>query len=189
MGNGMSFNGEVLRALNERFPHDRVKRHAALRASQRKLLLASSEPQTGIFWWVPTKRGWQITAFFDSQFGDPDHRKIWKAWANTILGRDDAHAAAFVAGARCGLPRGRVRKIAPRKHGVGPTAPLWLILQGDDAPIRNTEKKIAAHFRLPEGEYRLVFDNHECMLRKDVAIVERYLGRDLGLLKKAVGYN
>jgi hypothetical protein len=185
----MSFDGRLLTAWNLEFPHACAKRRAALTASQDRILLETKEPQTGIFWWVPSKKGWQIIAFFDTQFGEPDHRKVWRMWANTILGKDDVHAPTNVALARCGLPRGRVRKIRPRRRGLGPTTPRWLIFHGNDSPVRNAVRLIVSRFNLPNDGYCLEFDHHECMLREDVATIAKYLGRDLGLLEKAADHN
>ena len=176
------------------------RRRAALNFSQHKLLSNSNEPQTGIFFWAPTQtqEGWRLDTFFDSQFptgygnhgpneNGLDHKTIWKIWATTILGQHETEVPHEIEGAYRGIPRGRVTKTFPsrRGHVVGPAKPLWLILHGNDSPIRDACKLIVSRFNLPDDGYRFEFDNHERTLRPDVALIQRYLGRDLGLRKKA----
>jgi len=173
---------------------DHNRRRAAMQFLQHRLLKESTEPQTGLFFWVPRQNGWRIETFFDSQFPassgvELDHATIWSKWANTLLGKDDSDAPVKIAQHYSGLPRGRVTKTVMRKFPGGPKERKYLILHGNDAPIKNAKKLIASRFYLPDGTWKYVFDDHERMARDDVLIIQRYLGRDLGLLKKAAKFN
>jgi len=173
---------------------DHNRRRAALHFMQHKLLKESTEPQTGIFFWVPWGDGWRLETFFDSQFPSTgsielDHARIWSKWANTLLGKDESNTPRAILHSYSGIPRGRVTKTIVRKFPGGPNERIYLVLHGNDAPMRNAGKIIASRFYLPDGRWKFAFDDHERMTKDDVLAIQRYLGRDLGLLKKAAQFN
>lgn len=189
---------------------DHNRRRAAMMFMQHKLLKEdeTTDPQTGIFFWVPIitpnkdKVSWRIETFFDSQFpeghGDHgvsgrglDHATIWSKWANTILGKHESDAPPSVAHRYSGLPRGRVTITARRRYPGGPRMKEYLILHGEDAPVSSAKasKALASAFKLAGTVWKYTFDDHERMQQDDVMVIQRYLGRDLGLLKKAAKFN
>lgn len=182
---------------------DYNRRRAAMQFMQHKLLKEdeTTDPQTGIFFWVPIigdKITWRLETFFDSQFPTGpehrqglDHQSIWSQWANTLLGKDDSDAPREIKHKYSGLPRGRVTITRGRKYPDGPSTKIWLILNGGDAPVSEAKagKLLASRFYLPDGQWKYVFDDHERMLADDVKAIQRYLGRDLGLLKKVAKFN
>jgi hypothetical protein len=173
---------------------DHNRRRAAMRFMQHKILTESTQPQTGIYFWIPVTRGWKIEPFFDSQFPttdgeELDHATIWRKWSNTLLRKDESRSPREVANAYSGLPRGRVTKARIRQHPGAPMKRKHLILHGDDSPVKDAAELIAGRFGLLDGDYIFTFDDHERMTADDVKIIQRYLGRDLGLLKKAAKFN
>lgn len=182
---------------------DHNRRRAAMQFMQHKLLKEdeTTDPQTGIFFWVPiigSKITWRLETFFDSQFPvnsehsqGLDHQGIWLRWANTILGKDDSDAPREIRHHYSGLPRGRVTVTKERKYTGAPATKVWLILNGGDAPMPEAKagKLLASRFYLPDGQWKYVFDDHERMLADDVKAIQRYLGHDLGLLKKVAKFD
>lgn len=169
---------------------DHNRRRAAMQFLRHNLLAESREPQTGIYFWAPVGNSWQLETFFDSQFpttagAELDHATIWSKWANTILRKDDSDAPPEIANSYGGLPRGRVTKTII-KNRDGSKQRAYLILHGNDSPIKNAGKLIAARFNLPSDRWKFEFEKHERMNRDDVAIIQRYINRDLGLLRKAI---
>lgn len=193
-----SLNNETIDGIGEIQDHNR--RRAAMMFLQHKLLKEddTTEPQTGIFFWTPVIDGdkvtWRLETFFDSQFPaggtkELDHATIWSKWANTILGKNESDAPPSIAHKYSGLPRGRVTFHITRKFGS--RLKEYLVLHGNDAPLpaAKANKLIASEFKLLEACWKYTFDDHERMLRDDVVAIQRYLGRDLGLLKKAGRFN
>lgn len=165
----------VLSLINERGVRD-YRRRAAAMTFLRHVLSESKEPQTGIYFWIPTSKGWRLETFFDSQFPsqrgyDLDHATIWRKWVSTMLRIDDPAKTRGIAHNYAGLPRGRITKSMPRKGGIA----KYLILHGDDSPIKNAAKTIAARFNLPPGSWVWEYDDHERMLDDDVRIIKRFL--------------
>lgn len=200
---------ELIQALNNETHHfgdvvgeikDVNRRRAAMKFFQHCFLTHSHEPQTGIFFWAPIYASWRLDTYFDAQFPpsygehglcekELDHQTIWKIWASTILGSHDIDVPQEIATAYRSIPHGRVAILPARERNGIPTKPQWRILHGKDAPVENAEPLIASHFQLPADGYRFVFDRHERMVQQDVTSVQRYLGRDLGLLEKAARSN
>ncbi|MFA5379341.1 MAG: hypothetical protein WC455_26530 [Dehalococcoidia bacterium] len=190
---------ELMRSLNDEVKvidgniceiHDHNRRRAAMQFLQHRVLTEEANPQTGIYFWIPVTKGWRLETFFDSQFPstrgiDLEHATIWRKWANTMLRKDDSRAPYEVANAYAGLPRGRVTKFITREHPGGPKVRKYLILHGDDYPAKDAAELIASRFGLREGSYKFLYDDHERMNKDDVRTIQNYLGRDLGLLKRA----
>jgi hypothetical protein len=179
---------KTLSLIDEEGVKDYRRRAAAMRFL-RHLVEGQQEPQTGIYFWIPLASGWRLESFFDSQFPssrglDLDHTTIWKKWASTMLRLDDPAATRSISHCYSGLPRGCVTK-GIMKRG----APAkYLILHGNDSPVRSAAKLIASRFNLPSDSWVFEYDDHERMLRDDVKTIQRFLGRDLGLLPKAVKF-
>ena len=149
--------------LNQQHP-DNVGRRESIRLDEQcKFLKESRAPQTGIYWWCPTKNDWRLAVFFDEEFGNPWHKEIWEKWCATILGLDDVRVPSEVAEAYHGLPRGRV------SLGRG----VYVILHGNDTPIKNGLELVAKRFNLPPG-YHTAFDSHEVTLQDDVKIIKNF---------------
>ena len=169
-------------------------RRVAGMKSLQHMLTESQGPQTGIYFWIPVAKGWRLEVFFDSQFPsrpgfDLDHSTIWRKWASTMLRTDDPDATKEISHNYSGLPRGRVTFFKARRRPGGPMVKKYLVLHGNDAPMKNAGKLIAGRFNLPDGLWVWEYDDHERMTADDVRAVQRYLGRDLGLLDKAAKFN
>jgi len=101
-----------------------------------------------------------------------------------MLRLDDPAATRSISHCYSGLPRGRVTK-GILKRG---TPAKYLVLHGNDSPVRNAAKLVASRFNLPSDSWVFEYDDHERMLRDDVKTIQRFLGRDLGLLPKAAKF-
>ena len=159
--------------LNVKYPDNIGMRESIRLDVQSQLLRESREPKTGVYWWCPAKDSWRLSVFFDEEFdGAALHKEIWEKWCSTLLNKNDNKAPHDVSQAYHGLPRGRISK---DKHG-------WMILHGDDTPLRDGLEYVANRFYLPKGKFRAVYDPHEIMHNEDIALVQQFIGRDLGLL-------
>lgn len=174
-----------LSEINRRFPRDPGSREAVRLFEQRRLLKEARAPQTGLYYWGPTKNGWRIFPFFQEQYPGATHGDVWSKWASTILCVEQSQKALprEVRNAQYGLPRGRVTKIKMRGELV------YLISHGDDVPTDDPIDGIVEKFNLPYGQFKASVDNHEHMLRSDIVTIQQFLGKDLGLLSKAVPDN
>jgi hypothetical protein len=142
------------------------------------------QPQTGCYWWGPANDGWRLFAFYEHDHPGAIHQEIWERWAGIILGVGDRRLPWEVRAAYSGLPRGRVSRELDRQ---GDATGRWLILHGNDTPVRSGLRLVRSRFNLPAELTEAVFDaHHEQMLKYDVRVLERYLQRDLKLSHKAV---
>ena len=174
----------LLVELNHKFPEDAGRREAARRWHQARTIAESREPQQGIFWWAPRFNEdksirWVLIEFFESEYGyGIDHQSIWEKWAATILGVADTKLSPILLDAYCCIPRGRVSK---ELRSTG----RYLVLHGNDAPVKNAVRSVASRFNLPQNNYCGLFDDHERTIREHVRTIERFFGRSLGFKKPA----
>jgi hypothetical protein len=170
--------------INESYLDDefRVKdcnrRVAAMKFLQHQLN-ESKEPQTGIYFWIPSGKEWRLETFFDSQFPskpgfDLDHSSIWRKWSSTMLRLNDPDSTKEIRHNYSGLPRGRVTTFIGRRPS-GSKARKYLILHGNDSPVKNAAELIADRFYLPDGFWVWEFDDHERMNFDDVHAIKRFL--------------
>jgi len=121
-----------------------------------KTLLAG-RPQTGVYWWVPSKTGWELYPVLNED-NDPAYHQ--KAWGNLVRA-EFPKSSPEVTRAYAGLPRGRVI------NWMGD----WTIYHGGDTPEGPTGlRKIARAFSLPAGynvqyskEYRMLPQHYEAL--------------------------
>ena len=134
-------------------------------------------PLTGAYFWFPRPRqdalAWDLVTCHDFAVRDNiSHREFWLNVLEhlaTAWSRDPAALKRLLGDHYYGLPRGR---ITHPKSG-------YLIVHGDDAPVRGWLTLVKRKFRLKRVKPE--FDDHERMLVEDLTAVEEALGTALGL--------
>ncbi len=155
--------------IAEKYPYP--MREAVRRFRHYRILRESTEPQVGIYYWVPLpNKIWDIMKFYESHYGDLMHEAtwekevapylihIWKLKLSPIQSDEFTNAYA-------GLPRGRV-VLAQNKY---------FHYHGGDAPNPSqSETIIQREFGLPS--VTSVVDEHEQMLDYDKKLIQSILG-------------
>jgi hypothetical protein len=132
-------------------------------------------PMTGAFYWSPIPREnspwWVISSAHD--FGldsETGHVDLWPHVLTRLAdawGKDPVFLRRRLSLSYTGLPRGRVTK--PEK--------VYLILHGNDAPIRGWEDSVIESFRLSRRKVRCLFDEHETQIPGHPEAFNRHFAR------------
>ncbi len=142
-------------------------------------LKSNQHPLTGAYYWIPVPRpdgfDWELRTCHDLKRWDGiSHREFWPSILEQL-----APAWGFVPDAFLdllsdnyyALPRGRITK--PKGN--------YMILQGDDAPLRNWKTIVIDRFLLRSLHVKILYDEHERVLSDDVLALEIALGINLNL--------
>jgi hypothetical protein len=141
-----------------------------------RIIQESQAPQSGAFFWLPTKDGdWKIDVYYDSDLpGDTAHSVMWNKYVierlASMWGRSPSDLRSL-KGRYTAVPRGRVSRVP---NG-------WVVVHGGE--IKNTEQGIFNAFNLNRVKSRtkVFIDDHEQMLEGDPERLQSILGVDLGL--------
>jgi hypothetical protein len=151
-----------------------MMREAARRFRHHKMLNESTDPQTGVYFWIPLPGGkWDVVSFFDTVYGGVLHTQAWKREVLPYLSQVwklNSQQVKTIRDAYTGLPRGRVSKMMPG----------YANYNGGDAPVSDKQANaiIKREFGLPS--IRSIPDDHERMLQDDVNATQSVFG-NLGL--------
>ena len=147
---------------------DPAMREASRRSlHQRYLISESNKPQTGVYWVVPTSKGWSIYEFYEAMYGELMHESVWRKYMAPLLIDQAGTRAPGILNAYAGLPRGRVAIPIGKKH---------VIYHGNDSPDNRILDGVRGKFGLPANA-KAVFDEHETMIIAHVYIIKNQLSK------------
>jgi len=143
----------------------------------KRLLKEVYSPESGAFWWVPSKRKWDLLYFYDSDYDVTDHIILWKYVVEKLAENYKLDPKALynrIKNNYAGLPRGRVNKIANNKY---------TLVHGNDAPKGCNMNKVLSAFKLVaiKENVRILYDEHETMIEGDPEAVQAAIKVNLGL--------
>lgn len=169
IGNDMKLN-RLARLSKVRDP---AIREASRRYLNRRVLKESARPQTGIYWIVPTSKGWSIFEFFDETYGELMHDDVWREYMVPLLIDRSSKKVPRIEIAYAGLPRGRVAITMPRSRHES-AGKEFVVYHGNDTPEPKLLEYAKSRFNLPSS-VRAVFDDHEVMIPEHMLIVRKQL--------------
>lgn len=143
-----------------------LMREAARRFRHHKVLIEGTDPQTGVYYWIPLPTGgWDMMTFFDNVYGEVLHIEIWEKEVVPYLvhlWKLSPEQKAQLEDTYAGLPRGRISRV---QQG-------YAHYHGGDAPVnqQRLEGIIKREFGLPF--VKSVADDHEEMIDYEKQIVK-----------------
>lgn len=170
----MKLSDKLDDALFGLYPN-REMREAVRKFREHKTMKEARQPLTGIYWWVPIRKGkkieWVVQAYHDDIYKNPLHSDVWKHVLDFLKTKwKKLEITSELMDAYAGLPRGRISK----------TMKGYTHYHGGDAP--GSLGSARGKFNLTLGGNNTeMLDEHEQMLDDDAKILQKALGVDLGL--------